>query len=475
MKNQISEKADAIYFLMWNGWKNELRSNRWHYASRWAKYLPVVLVQDCLPPNSLATSSEDEPRIDNCKILNIPTLPSEHGSMFSDVMSAYHIVSEMKKQGHNRPILWMYNPNYSGVYAIIPAVLRIYHLTENYFYFDKVQQQFLDKIIASVAISDLCIAVSEGVAKSHRPYAYGRVEVVTNGCDYGFYSTDQIDCELKSISKRWDKVAIYAGNINNRIDFNLIEKVALQFPDTLFALFGPVAGLNKEEQTHWEALKEVINVWYAGSVDVFRLPGLYASADVGLIPYKKDPILIDNTFPLKAFEMLSSGLPVVSTFMNALTSFSLDGLAVTDTDEDFVAAVNRFLHDSLDSPQRREIAKICQLQDYGVKFNTVLELIEKLPGSACQLRAPALSLIGYAEDFNSFELDNLNSLYKGDGTVQLSTIASKTRAHTKPFHIIKDRLSDSQKSKIIQYGARYLPKTVRNFIVKIYLHFLRRM
>ena len=44
--------ADAIVFLIWPGWKTELRANRWHYASRWARHLPVILVQpvDGLPP-----------------------------------------------------------------------------------------------------------------------------------------------------------------------------------------------------------------------------------------------------------------------------------------------------------------------------------------------------------------------------------------------------------------------------------------
>jgi len=65
--------VDAVYFLMFAGWKRELRSNRWHYASRWARHVPVVLVQ---PDQVIVTKKlvvEPEPRIANCEILSVKT------------------------------------------------------------------------------------------------------------------------------------------------------------------------------------------------------------------------------------------------------------------------------------------------------------------------------------------------------------------------------------------------------------------
>ena len=37
-------QADAVYFMMWGGWKTELRSNRWHFARQWSRYLPVIML-----------------------------------------------------------------------------------------------------------------------------------------------------------------------------------------------------------------------------------------------------------------------------------------------------------------------------------------------------------------------------------------------------------------------------------------------
>ncbi len=38
-------KPDGGYFLMPEGWAQELRTNRWHHAKRWARQLPVIPLQ----------------------------------------------------------------------------------------------------------------------------------------------------------------------------------------------------------------------------------------------------------------------------------------------------------------------------------------------------------------------------------------------------------------------------------------------
>lgn len=42
---QLSEQFDAVVMLTWSDWKTEPRSNRYHYATRFAKSLPVLFLQ----------------------------------------------------------------------------------------------------------------------------------------------------------------------------------------------------------------------------------------------------------------------------------------------------------------------------------------------------------------------------------------------------------------------------------------------
>jgi glycosyltransferase involved in cell wall biosynthesis len=375
-KGPLTDKADSIYFLMWDGWAHELRSNRWHYASRWARHLPVVLVQPCLGRDSQASVVETEPRIPNCSILRVrDTSPEAGGAPTSALLQARQIHAHMVANGHHRSILWIYNANCMVASALVPAVARVYHATENYFSFDEVSRGFLDLLRGVLADCDLVIAVSEGVAAAHRAHAAGRVEVVTNGCDYPFYARAGEDAELCDARRGFEKVAAYAGNINNRLDFELIEHCARACPRVLFAFFGPVAGLSSAETRQWARLLAAPNLRYLGAVDVSRLPAIYGTADLGIIPYRSIPSVVDNIFPLKAFEMQSAGLPVVSIHLKALTQHASASLRIAKTVDEFVAAVRSASRQALPPVALAAMDAASREQDYDEKFRGVLALV----------------------------------------------------------------------------------------------------
>lgn len=367
--------ADSIYFLMFEGWPRELRSNRWHYASRWARHLPVVLVQPVLTSDSDEAVSEVESRIPNCRVLKVRAtdsweLPS------AGALQGQQILRDMQSHGFGRPILWTYSADYLVANALIPAVARVHHATENYFYFDNLSSGFLHRLKRILGITDLVIAVSEGVAASHRPFAKGTVVTITNGCDYAFYAQRGTDEYIVRKRDEWNKIIAYAGNINGRLDFDLLHAAAGAYPDALFLFRGPVSGLNAGEQRRWRELMARPNVEYLGVAGISELPAFFASADVGLIPYTNEPILVDNTFPLKAFEMQAAGLPVVSTFLSALESEQSPGLRIARDVASFVRLVGEIDRRKLSEGERQEIESKSQKHDYDHKFQFARALVE---------------------------------------------------------------------------------------------------
>jgi glycosyltransferase involved in cell wall biosynthesis/SAM-dependent methyltransferase len=374
----LTVAPDAVYFLMFGGWKRELRSNRWHFAKRWSRYAPVVLVQpeQSTPARSLQT--EPEHRIPNVRILTVKSSHHDHAAYERDTMVQIGQVSaDMKRHGVERPLLWFYNPNLVGLYAALPAVGRVLHATENYFHFDGVSTTFLDFHRAAIAISDVVIAVSEGVAASIRSEVPAApVGVITNGCDYEAYSHWRPEPRLVRARRGWDRVAIYAGNINNRIDFALLGSCARRHPQTMFAFYGPVQGLSVEDRREWRALLAERNVRYFGPVAPESLPDLYGAADIGLIPYKHTPMLVENGFPLKALEMCATGLPVVSTDMRPIRTLC-DALVVTPSRESFLSAIGRLSRRELSEQQKNDMRRLCTERDYDRNFSAALELIEE--------------------------------------------------------------------------------------------------
>src|SRR5262245_29746307 len=218
-------KPDIIYFLMFEGWEQELRSNRWHYAKRWARHVPVTLLQPTQAVASKCPVVRDEARIGNCRILSIKSSWSEWSYRHDSLVQLGQVTCDMEALGVRRPLLWLYNPNLVGLYAALPAVGRILHATENYFHFEGVPGWFLARHKLAIQISDTVVAVSDGVATSIRENVPAApVTVVSNGCDYKEYSRFVPDEQLLDTRRAGQRIVIYAGNINSRLDYALIQR-----------------------------------------------------------------------------------------------------------------------------------------------------------------------------------------------------------------------------------------------------------
>lgn len=98
----------------------------------------------------------------------------------------------------------------------------------------------------------------------------------------------------------------YFGVIDERIDLDLIAKVAGERPDWSVVMIGPVVKIDPESRPMGR------NIFWLGGKDYKELPAYLAELDVGFMPFA----LNDSTrfiSPTKTPEFLAAGLPVVST------------------------------------------------------------------------------------------------------------------------------------------------------------------
>lgn len=373
----VSEEIDSVYFLMFPGWKREFRGNRWHYATRWARYVPVTLVQASEDPATLRATVEVEPRIQNCRILTIPMNGSPDClDMSRTLLQLQAILSDMRTSNFRRPLLWAYDPAYAFVFDAVPSVARVVHATENYFDFVGLSAPFYTRLETMVRRADATIAVSDGVAARYRERTGARIDVISNGCDYEFYKSGGHDAELHAAAAGFEKTAIYAGNINDRLDIDLVEQLCAQSPATFFAFYGQ-SGLSENDLARWNALRNFANFRYFGAVTPDRLPALYATAHLGVAPYKPRPDLIRNLFPLKIYEMLAAGLPVISAPFDSLRVRESEGLRFADSVEKFSGLLAHMDRRTLSDSAVRAISEQCAAEDYGRKFELVRTLLAR--------------------------------------------------------------------------------------------------
>jgi glycosyl transferase family 1 len=385
---RLLELVDSVYFLLFPGWENELRSNRWHFAVRWARVKPVVLLD---PTGSdRRASSMAELRIPNCRVLRIESV-DDPMRLATGQFQLGQVLADMSEHNFERPLLWCYNTNLVGLFARLPGVARVHHATEAYFDMPGIDSGFQRRVQAAVAISDLTVAVSDGVAAALRGRVPGaEIVTISNGCDFRHYSAGRPDAELKASAQAYSRVAIYAGNVNYRVDFDLLGRLVEEHPDVLFAFYGPSSSVTGADKAAWEALISRKNVAAPGPVNPDRLPDLYAAADIGIIPFRQDRLLVENGFPLKALEMCATGLPVVSTLMKPLVGIA-EGLVVTPSSDEFVAAFERTSRAGLSAPQVDELRTVSAANDYDIKFDQVLTQLEvRVNGSRPATRVDVL-------------------------------------------------------------------------------------
>jgi glycosyltransferase involved in cell wall biosynthesis len=140
----------------------------------------------------------------------------------------------------------------------------------------------------------------------------------------------------------------YFGNIERRIDYVLLTQLAEQNPDKNFVFVGPV-DIDYENNTAFNAP----NIFKKGSVPYELLPAVLKGFDVAIIPFKKDDVS-SSIFPLKLFEYLGSGRPVVITDFNEdLEEFTGDTVYICKNADEFTAAINLALNDTPFLQQKR--------------------------------------------------------------------------------------------------------------------------
>jgi glycosyltransferase involved in cell wall biosynthesis len=127
---------------------------------------------------------------------------------------------------------------------------------------------------------------------------------------------------------------VYSGNMNTRIDWNLIMRVAGLAETTRMHLIGTVDASNRD----FIAALDHPSVIYHGPRNERETLHLLEAMDLAIMPHKTDAVSIYMN-PLKLQMYAAAGLPVVSTDVPGIEPHEL--LTITGSAEAFVEAVRR--------------------------------------------------------------------------------------------------------------------------------------
>ena len=164
----------------------------------------------------------------------------------------------------------------------------------------------------------------------------------------------------KLLTNQREKLVVYSGGLYSFKGVNLLIEVARKLPQIQFAFAG---GKPEQLQNYRDlvAEKQLDNVTFLGYIQHDELPSLLQSADILAHPHLSGAA---STFtsPLKFFEYLASGMPIVATEIPPLKEFQTQNIIAGWCETDSVDAYVKCLEATLIKYPRKETGYPEQLE-----------------------------------------------------------------------------------------------------------------
>ncbi len=238
------------------------------------------------------------------------------------------------------PILWTYNPLAGPLASRLSGSLVVYHCVD-----DLSAAPHLPELAIRRAERQLCqqadVVFATSRALASRCLAWNpATHFLPNVADYDHFSQARqagpIPDDLASIPR--PRIGFVGALSHYKVDFELIAAAAQARPDWQWVLIGQVG--EGQPDTSIEVLRQP-NIHVLGPRPYAELPAYLRGFDVATIPARENPYT-SAMFPLKFFEYLSAGLPVVASGVPALTEFSA-ACELAASHGEFISAVDRIL------------------------------------------------------------------------------------------------------------------------------------
>jgi glycosyltransferase involved in cell wall biosynthesis len=246
------------------------------------------------------------------------------------------------------PLLWLFRPGQQPWIDQLHPRLVIYHVVDEYSAYPGLspqqaqRQRDLDCQLTTRA--DLVFCTAQSLVDARLPLN-PNTHYMPNAVDYEAFQRSEVRGQRSEGSGERVVLAV-VGGINAKVDLRLLAEVATRRPDWRIELVGPLSyGLDAGELARLRALP---NVHFAGAVPPEQVPAVMAGCNVGLIPYKLNE-QTRHVNPLKVYEYLAAGRPVVGTPLPELRQFEPLVRVAGDVDG-FVGAVEAALAEG-DDPQ----------------------------------------------------------------------------------------------------------------------------
>jgi glycosyltransferase involved in cell wall biosynthesis len=192
---------------------------------------------------------------------------------------------------------------------------------------------------AVVRDADVVLASAPQLVERHLPERTD-ILLVENGVDTDRFRPGlRVPDELAGLDR---PIVGYHGAVARWFDFEIFGSAAKELPSYDFVVVGPI---DDAAEMKMGELARLPNVHLVDAVPSNDIPAYVAAFDVGIIPFVVDD-LTRGVSPLKMYEYLAAGVPVVATPLPVCDAHPM--VRTASTPEDFAARITEAVEERAD-------------------------------------------------------------------------------------------------------------------------------
>ncbi len=300
--------------------------------------------------------------------LNAPLLSS------SSVLESTHryfrptLPESLRRTGFERPdLVWITDTSMHAVADVADAKAIAVRIADDNMRFKNtppalqaIESRLIDR-------ADVVFVTSQPLEEGLRPRCGSKLHLLRNGVDIGhFQGRFEKPDEYRDLG---GPIAVYVGAIEEWFEPDWLRLLARTRDDVTIVLIG-------RGDIDLSSVNSFPNVRILGPRPYDELPRYLTHANVGIIPFKRTP-LVESVSPLKLFEFLAAGLPVVSTGWKELESLGSPAMLASDATQ-FVHLVSRCINENLKEKEGDRYREYAKSQSWRVRFDAATDVLDPI-------------------------------------------------------------------------------------------------
>lgn len=267
-------------------------------------------------------------------------------------------------------ILWMTNVKMYELSNMIQYEKMIHRVADNFSGFKgsydsliRLQNQVIEK-------SDLTIVTAKKLLDN--AYKINKNSIyLPNGVDFSRFENIESAPPIEFNNLDGPKIT-YVGAIEEWFDFELIINSAKKLLNCYFIFIGN-KNLYFEKEVEKNNLKNII---FLGLIDHKEIPKYLKYSDVGIMPFVKNN-LTEYIHPLKIYEYLAAGLPVVCRNLTEVREMNAP-INLYDNEIEFIDIIKHLVSSSITKSHKKELVSYAKSNSWEDRFSTINNLIKDI-------------------------------------------------------------------------------------------------